>query len=136
MERIENSNNPHQKGTYKKTGIEMEIHKVLGKGLSEIVYKDAFERKKEYIINYKETALSQKFYADYVVFEKNILEIKSKKSVIKDYYNQVLDYLAISKLEVGLLKNFHEYSLEFQNCIDKAKSANLRHSTKNIINLK
>ncbi|MBK7097839.1 MAG: GxxExxY protein [Sphingobacteriales bacterium] len=128
MERFENSNYPYQKETYKIIGIAMEIHKVLGKGLSEIVYKDAFEyelksnnisfeREKEYIINYKEIVLPHKFYADFVVFDKIILEIKSKKSVIEDHYNQVLNYLAISKLEVGLLINFHENSLEYKRIV-------------------
>ena len=128
MERFDNSNYPHQKETYKIIGIAMEIHKVLGKGFSEIVYKDAFEyelksnnisfeREKEYIINYKGVVLPHKFYADFVVFDKIILEIKSKKSVIEDHYNQVLNYLAISKLEVGLLINFHENSLEYKRIV-------------------
>ena len=81
---------PYQEETYKIIGIAMDIHKVLGKGFSEIVYKDAFEyefkkqsifyeREKEYLINYKGTILPHKFYADFVVFDKVVLEIKSKK---------------------------------------------------------
>lgn len=70
-----------------RTGID--IHKNLGPGFLEIVYKDAFEyecktdeipfeREKEYLINYKNIILPQRFYADFVVFGKVILEVKAK----------------------------------------------------------
>ena len=66
----------------------MDVHKTLGRGFLEIVYKDAieyefrnqnilFEREKEYPINYKGKILSHKFYADFVVYDKIILEIKA-----------------------------------------------------------
>lgn len=81
---------PYQEETFKIIGIAMEIHRELGKGFSEIVYKDAcqyefnhngilYEREKEYTVNYKGTILPHKFYADFVVFDKIILEVKSKK---------------------------------------------------------
>lgn len=55
---------PFQEETFSIIGIAMEIHRVLGKGFLEIVYKDAleyeliqrgirYEREKEYAINYK-----------------------------------------------------------------------------------
>ncbi|HOZ76786.1 MAG TPA: GxxExxY protein, partial [Ferruginibacter sp.] len=119
---------PYQEETYKIIGIAMEIHRELGKGFSEIVYKDAYEyefkqngifyeREKEYAVNYKGTILPHKFYADFVVFDKIILEVKSKKGIVEDHYAQVMNYLAISKLEIGLLINFHEKSLEYKRII-------------------
>lgn len=106
----------------------MEIHRQLGKGFSEIVYKDAFEyeckarqisfeREKEYVVNYKGTVLPHKFYADFVVYDKIILEVKSKKGIIEEHYAQVMNYLAISKLALGLLIDFHEKSLEYKRII-------------------
>ena len=73
----------YQDDTFKIIGILFEVHKNLGKGFSEIVYKDAieyefkinnisFEREKEYTVNYKETILNHKFYADFVVYDKII----------------------------------------------------------------
>jgi GxxExxY protein len=128
MTPFSNSDYPLQNETYKLIGIAMEIHRLLGKGFSEIVYKDAFEyefksqnifyqREKEYSINYKGKVLPHKFYADFVVYDKIILEIKSKKGMIEDHYAQVMNYLAISKLELGLLFNFHEKSLEHKRII-------------------
>jgi GxxExxY protein len=119
---------PYQEETYKIIGIAMEIHRELGKGFSEIVYKDAYEyefkqngifyeREKEYAVNYKGTILPHKFYADFVVFDKIILEVKSKKGMVEEHYAQVMNYLAISRLEIGLLINFHEKSLEYKRII-------------------
>jgi len=69
----------HETDLILRTGIE--IHKILGAGFLEIVYKDAFEyesrkqnliyeREKEYLIQYKETILRHRFYADFVVLTK------------------------------------------------------------------
>ncbi len=128
MTQYENEKYPFQEETYKIIGIAMEIHSVLGKGFSEMVYKDAFEyefrmnkifyeREKEYSVNYKGIILPHKFYADFVVFDKIIVEVKSKKGIVEEHYSQVLNYLAISKLEVGLLLNFHEKSLEYKRIV-------------------
>jgi len=43
MEVFDNDKYPLQSETYKIIGIAMEIHRLLGRGFSEIVYKDAFE---------------------------------------------------------------------------------------------
>lgn len=125
---FDTDNYPLQQETYKIIGIAMEIHRLLGKGFSEIVYKDAFEyefsrngilfeREKEYKVHYKDIVLPHKYYADFVVYDKIILEIKSKKGIIEEHYAQVINYLAISKLEIGLLINFHENSLQHKRVI-------------------
>lgn len=128
MPTYENENYPLKEETYTIIGIGMEIHRILGKGFSEIVYKDAFEyefkrngilyeREKEYTVQYKDVVLPHKFYADFVVFDTVILEIKSKKGIIEEHYAQVMNYLAISKSTIGLLLNFHEKSLEYKRII-------------------
>lgn len=128
MIHFDQSGYPLQDETYKIIGTAMEIHRQLGKGFSEIVYKDAFEyefrqqdiffeREKEYKVNYKGIVLPHRFYADFVVFDKIILEVKSKKGIVEEHYAQVMNYLAISKLKLGLLINFHESSLEYKRII-------------------
>jgi GxxExxY protein len=118
-----NSGYLYQDITYELIGVAMEIHRILGKGFLEVVYKDAFEyelksrgipyeREKKYSITYKNICLPHCFFADFVIKDKIILEIKSKARIIEDHYAQVLNYLAISKLNVGLIINFHENSLE------------------------
>lgn len=76
---------PLKEETDKIIGLGIEIHKHLGFGFLEIVYKDAFEyefrqknifyeREKEYPVPYKTIILPHKFYADFVVFDKVILK--------------------------------------------------------------
>ncbi|HLV46039.1 MAG TPA: GxxExxY protein, partial [Flavobacterium sp.] len=88
----------------------------LGKGFSEIVYKDALEiefrdaeilyqREKEYSVNYKGIILPHKFYADFVVFGNIILEIKSAKNIIDEHIAQTLNYLKVSQNKVALIVN-------------------------------
>ncbi|WP_395077956.1 GxxExxY protein [Flavobacterium sp.] len=114
--------------TYKIIGILFEVHKNLGKGFSEIVYKDAleyefkinnieFEREKEYTVNYKETTLKHKFYADFVVCGKIILEIKSCKNFSESHINQCINYLRVSNNKLSLLVNFNKSSLEHKRII-------------------
>ncbi|OAZ04403.1 GxxExxY protein [Flavobacterium succinicans] len=117
-----------EKETYKIIGILFDVHKNLGKGFSEIVYKDAleyefnianipFEREKEYVVNYKNTILKHKFYADFVVFDSIILEIKSCESFNNSHISQCLNYLKVSKTKLALLVNFNKTSLEHKRIV-------------------
>ncbi|OFY85165.1 MAG: NADH:ubiquinone oxidoreductase [Bacteroidetes bacterium RIFCSPLOWO2_12_FULL_35_15] len=113
---------PLQKESYEIIGICMEVHRILGKGLLEIVYKDAIEyelkkrnisyqREKKYEVEYKGIILPHYFYADFIVFDKIILEIKAQKGIVDEHYNWVINYLAISKCPLGLIVNFGDNSL-------------------------
>jgi len=106
----------------------MEVHRNLGNGFLEIVYKDAlefefhkndiiFEREKEYIVNYKETILPHKFYADFVVFDKIILEIKSMSGIADEQMAQTMNYLKVSGNRLGLLVNFGQPSLQYKRIV-------------------
>lgn len=122
----------HKDESYKIVGILYEVHKNLGKGFSEIVYKDAleyefnqlnipFEREKEFAVSYKNTVLKHKFYADFVVFDKIILEIKTVDCFNNSHYNQCLNYLKISKNELAILANFNLISLEYKRIVSSKK---------------
>ncbi|MBI3501866.1 MAG: GxxExxY protein [Bacteroidetes bacterium] len=119
---------PMQEDSFEIIGLCMEVHKVLGRGLSEIVYKDAiefelrnknisFERERKYEVEYKGTILPHYYFADFVIDEKIILEVKAQEGVLEDHYRQVINYLAVSKLKLGLLINFGENSLKFKRVI-------------------
>lgn len=82
------SNILYKNESYSIVGALFDVYNHLGSGFSEIVYKDAleyefkslnipFQREKEFKINYKNIVLTHTFYADFVVFDKIILEIKS-----------------------------------------------------------
>lgn len=119
---------PLQEETYVLIGIAMEVHRVLGPGFSEIVYKDAleyefkkaaieYEREKKFVVNYKDTILPHHFCADFVIFGEIILEAKSKSKIMEEYYARVINYLTVSKLKVGLILNFHERSLVYKRVV-------------------
>ncbi|GAA6765955.1 GxxExxY protein [Flavobacterium johnsoniae] len=117
-----------EKDTYKIIGICMEVHRNLGPGLLEVVYKDAlelefkennipFEREKEYSIEYKGTILPHKFYADFIINEDIVLEVKAIKEFSSEHIAQILNYIKLSNSEVGLLINFQTKSLQYKRYI-------------------
>ncbi|MDZ4713940.1 MAG: GxxExxY protein [Cytophagales bacterium] len=115
--------------TYEIIGICMEVHRVLGHGFLEIVYKDAIEfellrgeypysREKQYQILYKGTILRHSFFADFVVMDKVVLEVKAAEGgLANDHVAQTLNYLKTSGCKVGLLVNFGRRRLEYRRFI-------------------
>jgi GxxExxY protein len=119
---------PLQDETYLLNGFAMQIHRILGMGFLEIVYKDAleyelrrnevrYEREKEYVVHYKDVVLPHRFFADFVVMDQIIVEVKAQKGIAEENYAQVLNYLAVSKCRIGLLYNFGEPSLGIKRVI-------------------
>jgi GxxExxY protein len=115
--------------TYQIIGICMEVHRELGFGFSEIVYKDAIEmeailknvqveREKMFDVHYKGKKLRHKFYADFVMFDNIIVEIKAcKNGISEEHIAQTLNYLKVSGCSVGLLINFGKKSLEHKRLV-------------------
>jgi GxxExxY protein len=118
-------NGYREEETYKIIGICMEVHRTLGPGLLEIIYKDAleiefkennipFEREKEFAINYKGKILPHNFYADFIVNEDIILEVKAVKEFSNEHIAQIINYLKLANSEIGLMVNFQTKSLEYK----------------------
>ncbi len=113
---------------YNVVGICMNIHRVLGMGLKEINYKDAmemdfaeaaipFEREKKFVVKYKEKSLRNPYYADFVVYDSMIVEVKSASCLIDSHTAQALSYLAVSGMKLALLINFGERSLTWKRVV-------------------
>lgn len=118
----------YRKETHRLIGLCMEIHRELGKGHDEVIYKDAlvvelsraeipFAREKKYEISYKGVPLAHPYYADFVVWNKIIFEAKAIEAMTDSHVKQVLNYLAASKLRIGLLLNFGADSLEWKRVV-------------------
>jgi len=108
---------PFQKETDLIIGAGIEVHKSLGAGFLEIVDGDALElefrerkifyqREKEYPVSYKGTVLPHSYFADFVVFDNVILEIKAKSGIANEDIAQTINYLKCSGCKVGLILNF------------------------------
>jgi GxxExxY protein len=117
-----------QEEYYKVIGLCMEVHRILGGGLLEAVYKEAleieftnhnipFEREKEFIIEYKGHTLKKRFYADFVVYDEIILEVKATKLLIDENIAQTLNYMNITKSGLGILANFSNKSLQHKRVV-------------------
>ena len=68
-------------------------------------------------MSYKGIVLPHKYFADFVVLDKIILEAKAIESLTDSHIKQTLNYLAASKLKLGLLVNFGEDSLNYKRLI-------------------
>ncbi|MGD8782409.1 MAG: GxxExxY protein [Ignavibacteria bacterium] len=114
--------------SYSIIGKCFEVHNNLGPGFLEIVYKDAleyefkksripFEREKEYIVNYKGIKLPHKFYADFVVYDKIILEVKAVGGIADEFVAQAINYLKVSGNKLALIVNFGELKLNYKRIV-------------------
>jgi GxxExxY protein len=102
----------------------IKIHKDLGPGLFESVYEEVLnyrltvkrnlnvERQVAIPVLYEEVKLELGFRADLIVEGKVIVEIKSVESLISVHHKQLLTYLKLTSLKVGLLINFNEVLLK------------------------
>ncbi len=118
----------YKEESYRIIGLCMEVHGILGKGHSELVYKDAleyefsvnqipFSREKSFKIQYKDFILPRRYNADFLVYDTVILEAKAIESITSSHIKQTLNYLAASRLKLGLLVNFGEDSLTHKRII-------------------
>ncbi|WP_339894268.1 GxxExxY protein [uncultured Algibacter sp.] len=122
------SNIIYKDESYAIVGVLFDVYNNLGSGFSEIVYKDAleyelkklkipFQREKEYKVTYKDITLKHKFYADFVVFDKIILEIKSVENLHDKHIAQCINYLKVSNNKLAILANFHKDLLDHKRIV-------------------
>lgn len=94
------------------------IHKSLGPGLFESVYEEIlchrlakrglhFERQKAIPVVFEEVKMELGFRADIIVENKVLVEIKSVEALALVYEKQVVTYLSLTGLQIGLLINFN-----------------------------
>lgn len=118
--------------SYAIIGICFEVHNNLGPGFLEIVYKDAleyefrkaqipYEREKEYIVNYKNIVLPHNFYADFVVYDKIILEVKAVSGIANEFFALAINYLKVSNNKLALIVNFGELKLNYERIVLEKK---------------
>jgi GxxExxY protein len=114
--------------SYDIVGKCFEVHNNLGPGFLEIVYKDALEyefssagiayqREKEYIVNYKDIILPHRFYADFIVFDEIILEVKAVSGISDEFIAQAINYLKVSGNKLALIVNFGEMKLNYKRIV-------------------
>jgi GxxExxY protein len=115
--------------SYKIIGTCMMVHKSLGAGFLESVYHEALEKefetqqvkfdsKRKVQVYYNEVALKKYFIADFICFDKIVVEIKATTFLHKDTEAQTINYLKSTNYPVGLLINFGQPSLTWKRFIN------------------
>ncbi len=104
--------------TYELNGAAIEVHRELGPGLLESVYEAAlcrelaikgipFVRQQEIRVSYKGEPLDCGFRADIIADSRVILELKSVEQILPIHEAQLINYLKLAHLQLGLLINFN-----------------------------
>ncbi|HVV53833.1 MAG TPA: GxxExxY protein [Mucilaginibacter sp.] len=119
----------HSELTHKIIGCAMQVHSFLGNGFQEIIYQRALT------LEFSKTGLSHArepempiYYKDYLepiglrrvdflVEDKVLVELKAISQLEDVHLVQILNYIKAYKLEIGLLINFGEKSLNFKRLI-------------------
>lgn len=106
----------------------MNIHTALGMGLKEVNYKDAlemdleennihYERERRFEVFYKGKRLRHPYYADFVLYNSIIVEIKSVSAIVDAHFAQARSYLSVSEMKLALIVNFGEPSLTYKRVL-------------------
>lgn len=115
--------------TSKIIGCAMEVHNHLGNGFQEVIYQRALDiefiiqginAQREYVMPlfYKKQDIGSR-RVDFFVEEKVMVEIKAIKELEDVHLAQAINYLEAYNLEVGLLINFGQTSLQFKRVMNK-----------------
>jgi GxxExxY protein len=109
-------------------GAAMAVHGELGNGFLEAVYQEAlaiefekrnipFKKESKLEIHYKEILLSKYYVADFICFDKIIVETKAIRELSGVDESQVINYLKATGYQLGVLINFGASSLVHKRLI-------------------
>jgi GxxExxY protein len=104
--------------TRKVIGLGIEVHRELGPGLLEAAYEEclvyefkthgiSFKRQSPVSLSYKSTWLECGFRADLIVEDRLIVELKAIEKLLPIHEAQVITYLRLTGIRIGLLMNFN-----------------------------
>lgn len=115
--------------SFKIVGAAMEVHRELGPGFLEAVYQEALEiefknknipykREVPLEISYKSHTLKKKYAADFICYDKIIVETKALCDLNSEHQSQLLNYLKATNKRLGILINFGKPRLQPKRTIN------------------
>ncbi|MCF7885890.1 MAG: GxxExxY protein [Candidatus Marinimicrobia bacterium] len=129
----------YEQESYKIIGACFEVYNEMGCGFLESVYHEClemefekrsipFNSREKLKLNYKGITLEKKFEADFVCYNKIIVEVKALEELISQNEAQLLNYLNATNNKLGLLVNFgHHPKLEYKRIVfDKSQKVSPR----------
>lgn len=110
----------YKEESYKIIGACMEVYNQMGCGFLESVYHECleielakqnipFKSHEKLSLSYNEIPLKKDYEADFICYDKIILEIKATSDLTPTFEAQTLNYLNVTRYKLGLLVNFGEY---------------------------
>jgi GxxExxY protein len=113
--------------SFKIVGIVMNVHKELGYGFLEKVYENAmivlFRKEKINVqqqapisVYFKDEMIGD-YFADILIENKVILELKSVERIISKHWVQTLNYLKATGIKLAIILNFGKEKLEFERFV-------------------
>lgn len=114
---------------YRIVGACFEVYKDKGCGFLESVFQEClemeftsqgipFDRQRTLNLEYKGRVLRQVFVADFICFDKIIVELKAVSKLADEHRAQILNYLNATGYKLGLLVNFGHYpKLEWERVV-------------------
>ena len=110
----------YKQESYLISGAIFEVYKELGSGFLETVYQECLSREfarlkipftaqPELTIWYKNEPIINTYKPDFICYDKIIIELKAVTELSPIHRAQVLNYLKITKMKLGLLVNFCSY---------------------------
>ncbi len=120
----------YKQEAYEIIGACMEVHKHLGNGFLESVYQEAlelelrernilFQREAKLKIEYKGQILEKLYVADFICYDKIIIELKALSELTSEHESQILNYLKATDLKLGLLVNLGTRRLQYKRFVNE-----------------
>jgi GxxExxY protein len=117
----------HKELVYQVVGCAMKVHRELGYGFLEKVYenslmlllkKEGITVKQQHPVPvYFEGETVGEYFADILIEDKILIELKTVEKISKVHYAQLLNYLKATGIQLGLLINFGPQKLEYERLI-------------------
>ena len=121
----------YKEESYAIIGARFEVYKDKGCGFHEPIYHECLEIELEFqripflskppqTLQYRGRTLVQTFNSDFICYDRIILEIKAVYELVDEHRAQVLNYLAATGCELGLLVNFGHYPrVEYERLLSR-----------------
>jgi GxxExxY protein len=98
-------------------GAAFEVYRAMGAGFLEAVYQEClevefakrglpFEARRPLGLTYQGQPLRQTYVADFVCYDRIIVELKSVRTIAPEHRAQIVNYLRVTDMKLGLLINF------------------------------
>jgi len=119
----------HQEETEQIIGCAMEVLNTLGHGLLEKPYENAlvvefklrgipYQQQPRFEVNYKNVRVGE-YIPDLIAFGKVVVDTKTIDAIGNHEIGQMLNYLKITSLPVGLIINFKRARLQWKRVVSK-----------------